>query len=262
MTFAVIQGRPDTLNTEVSRFTQTPLTQTAFLNSVPKCGTHLLRNIVRMFVPVAQHFDREFIQLQNLEQHQAALDPRRPAFSVGHLIYADMAALATRHARHVILVRDPYDYVLSRARFVFSEEFRHPMLEPLKAAASVDQVINFMIFGVPGKGPALREAFTFNAVAWMHTGAEIVRYEDIVAALKTLESPESEAFFGDLLGKFGITLPGDCRERVRIGSSREHSATDSGQLSGVPDFPKVLSEGQKTLVDFAAPGLRALLGYS
>jgi hypothetical protein len=30
----------------------------------------------------------------------------------------------------------------------------------------------------------------------------------------------------------------------------------------VPDFPKVLSEGQKTLVDFAAPGLRALLGYS
>ncbi len=262
MTFAVIQGRPDTLNTEVSRFSQTPLTQTAFLNSVPKCGTHLLRNIVRMFVPVARHFDREFIQLQNLEQHQAALDPRRPAFSVGHLIYADMAALATRHARHVILVRDPYDYVLSRARFVFSEEFRHPMLEPLKAAASVDQVINFMIFGVPGKGPALREAFTFNAVAWMHTGAEIVRYEDIVAALKTLDTPASEAFFGDLLGKFGIALPQDWRERVRIGSSREHSATDSGQLSGVPDFPKTLSDGQKTLVDFAAPGLRALLGYS
>jgi hypothetical protein len=262
LTFAVIQGRPDTLNTEVNRFTQTPLTQTAFLNSVPKCGTHLLRNIVRMFVPVAQHFDREFIQLQNLEQHQAALDPRRPAFSVGHLIYADMAALATRHARHVILVRDPYDYVLSRARFVFSEEFRHPMLEPLKAAASVDQVINFMIFGVPGKGPALREAFTFNAVAWMHTGAEIVRYEDIVAALKALDTPASETFFRDLLGKFGIVLPGDWRERVRIGSSREHSATDSDQLSGVPDFPKVLSEGQKTLVDFAAPGLRALLGYS
>jgi len=262
LTFAVIQGRPDTLNPQVSRFAQTPLTQTAFLNSVPKCGTHLLRNIVRMFVPVEQHYDREFIQLQNLEQHQAGLDPRRPAFSVGHLIYADMAALATRHARHVILVRDPYDYALSRARFIFSEEFRHPMLEPLKAAASVDQVINFMIFGVPGKGPALRETFTFNAVAWMHTGAEIVRYEDIVAALKTLDTPAAEAFFTDLLGKFGIALPQDWRERVRIGSAREHSATDSGQLSGVPDFPKALSEGQKALVDYAAPGLRALLGYS
>lgn len=262
MAFAVIQSRPDTLNPQVRRFAQAPLQQTAFLNSVPKCGTHLLRNIVRMFVPVERHYDREFIQLQNLEQHQVALDPRAPAFSVGHLIYADMAALATRHARHVVLVRDPYDYVLSRARFVFSEEFKHPMLEPLKASASVEQVINFMIFGVPAKGPALRDVFTFNAVAWMHTGAQIVRYEDIVAALKTLDTPESETFFRDLLGKFGIALPQDWRERVRIGSAREHSATDSGKLSGVPDFPKTLTDGQKALVEFAAPGLRSLLGYS
>ncbi len=262
MAFAVIQSRPDTLNPQVRRFAQAPLQQTAFLNSVPKCGTHLLRNIVRMFVPVERHYDREFIQLQNLEQHQVALDPRAPAFSVGHLIYADMAALATRHARHVVLVRDPYDYVLSRARFVFSEEFKHPMLEPLKASASVEQVINFMIFGVPAKGPALRDVFTFNAVAWMHTGAQIVRYEDIVAALKTLDTPESETFFRDLLGKFGIALPQDWRERVRIGSAREHSATDSGKLSGVPDFPRSLTDGQKALVEFAAPGLRSLLGYS
>lgn len=261
MAFAVIQSRPDTLNPQVRRFAQAPLQQTAFLNSVPKCGTHLLRNIVRMFVPVERHYDREFIQLQNLEQHQVALDPRAPAFSVGHLIYADMAALATRHARHVVLVRDPYDYVLSRARFVFSEEFKHPMLEPLKASASVEQVINFMIFGVPAKGPALRDVFTFNAVAWMHTGAQIVRYEDIVAALKTLDRPESETFFRDLLGKFGIALPQDWRERVRIGSAREHSATDSGKLSGVPDFPRSLTDGQKALVEFAAPGLRSLLGY-
>jgi hypothetical protein len=260
--FAVIQGKPDTLNTEVRRFAQAPLRQTAFLNSVPKCGTHLLRNIVRMFVPVEQHYDREFIQLQNLEQHKIGLDPRRPAFSVGHLIYSDMAAILSRHANQVILVRDPYDYVLSRARFVFSEEFQHPMLEPLKAAASVDQVINFMIFGVPGKGPALREVFTFNAVAWMGTGATIVRYEDIVRELKRLDEPQAQVFFSDLLGRFGIALPDDWRERVRVGSDRRHSATDSGQLSGVPDFPKTLTETQKQLIEFAAPGLRALLGYS
>lgn len=262
MAFAVIQGKPDTLNAEVVRFTQAPLRQTAFLNSVPKCGTHLLRNIVRMFVPVEQHYDREFIQIQNLEQHKAGLDPRRPAFSTGHLVYADMAALATGHARQVILVRDPYDYVLSRARFVFSEEFKHPLLEPLKAAGTVEQVINFMIFGVPAKGPALREVFTFNAVAWMNTGAQIVRYEDIVRELKRLDSPEAEIFFRDLLGKFGIAMPMDWRDRVRIGSDRRYSATDSGQLSGVPNFPRTLNDTQKQLVEFAAPGLRALLGYS
>ena len=34
---------------------QAPLTRgRVFLNSVPKCGSHLLRNIIRMFVPVDQ----------------------------------------------------------------------------------------------------------------------------------------------------------------------------------------------------------------
>lgn len=262
MVAAVIQGKPDTLNAEVRRFAQAPLRQTAFLNSVPKCGTHLVRNIVRMFVPVEQHYDREFIQIQNLEQHKVGLDPRRPAFSTGHLLYADMAALTTQHARHVILVRDPYDYALSRARFVFSDEFRHPHLEPLKAAGTVAQVINFMIFGVPAKSPALREVFTVHAVAWLHTGVQLVRYEDVVRELKRLDSPEAEAYFADLLGKFGIVMPADWKERVRIGSDRRHSATDSGQLSGVPDFPRSLTDDQKALVDFAAPGLRNLLGYS
>jgi len=259
---AIIRSHPDTLNDEVRKFAQAPLRQTAFLNSVPKCGTHLLRNIVRMFVPVEQHYDREFIQVQTLEQHKAGLDPRRPAFSVGHLLYTDIAALATRHANHVILVRDPYDYVLSRARFVFSEEFEHPMLAPLRSGASVEQMINFMIFGIPAKGPALREAFMFHAVAWLHTGPHLVRYEDIVRELKRLDSAEAQAFFGALLGWFGIELPQDWRERVKVGSDRRHSATDSARLSGLPDFPRTLTDGQKDLVEFAAPGLRTLLGYT
>jgi hypothetical protein len=259
---AVIQGKPDTLNAEVRRFAQAPLRQTAFLNSVPKCGTHLIRNIVRMFVPVEQHYDREFIQIQNLEQHRVGLDPRRPAFSTGHLVYADIAALSAQHARQVVLVRDPYDYVLSRARFIFSDEFQNPLMDPLKKAATVDQVINFMIFGVPAKAPGVRDIFTAHAVAWMHTGVTLVRYEDVLAQVKALDGPAAEPFFRDLLGAFGIALPADWRERVAVGADRRHSATDSGALSGVPDFPKALSDGQKALVDFASPGLRSLLGYS
>lgn len=262
MAVAIIRSQPDTLNAEVRKFAQAPLRETAFLNSVPKCGTHLLRNIVRMFVPVEQHYDREFLQLQVWDQHKAALDPKRPMFSCGHLLFSDIAALASRHARQVILVRDPYDYVLARARFLFSDEFEHPHLAPLKAGASVEQVINFMIFGIPGKGPALREAFMFHAVAWLHTGPNLVRYEDIVRELGRLESPEAEAFFGQLLGWFGIDLPDDWRERVRIGSDRKHSATDRGRLSSRADFPSALTEDQKRLVEISAPGLRAFFGYS
>lgn len=264
MKAAVVMSRPDTLNAEVARFEHAPLRQTAFLNGVPKCGTHLLRNIVRMFVPAAQHYDREFIQIPNFTQHIGAFAQDRPQFSVGHMLYADISAMALKHARHVVLVRDPYDYVLARARFMLSDQFQHPALNHMKGGAvSAEQMLNFVIFGVPGKAPGLREVFTFHALAWMGTGAEVVRYEDIVAQLKALDAPQAEGFFRVLLQKFGIDrLPADWRERVRIGADRKHSATAREHLSGGLSLPKTLPEMQQRLVDNSAPGLRDILGYS
>src|SRR3546814_6190983 len=73
--------KPDTLDDENRRFAQAPLRQPVFLNSVPKSGSHLLRNIVRMFVPVEQQYGRDFIQWANLQQHRVAFDPARPMLS-------------------------------------------------------------------------------------------------------------------------------------------------------------------------------------
>ncbi len=263
MAFARVKSKPDTLSAEIRRFVQAPLEQTSFLNSVPKCGTHLLRNIARMFVPLEQHYDREFLQITNLDQHKAALDPKRPQFSVGHMLFADISAIALKDARHVVLVRDPFDYVLARARFSLSAEFDHPNLNHLKGGAvSVEQMLNMMIFGIPGRGPALREAYTFHALAWMGAGVEVVRYEDIVRHLKDLNTPGAEAYFSDLLGKFRIKLSRDWRERVRIGSDRKHSSTTRETLSLGQNIPEVLPDTQKQMVEHMAPGLRALLGYS
>ena len=36
-----VNAKPDTLNEINKRFEQKPLTHPVFLNSVPKCGTHL-----------------------------------------------------------------------------------------------------------------------------------------------------------------------------------------------------------------------------
>jgi len=262
---AIIRSAPDTLDEQVSKFEQRPLSRTAFLNGVPKCGTHLLRNIVRMFVPLDQHVTREFIQIPNLAQLQGALAKDRPQFSVGHLLYADPSAQALRHAHHVILVRDPYDHVLARTRFIFSDQFDHPQFTRLKGdILSVEQMMNFMIFGVAGlQMPPLRELFTFHALAWMGTGAEIVRYEDIVAQVRALDEPQAEDFFRVLLQKFGVSpLPADWRERVRIGADRKHSATARENLGNAPKLPKTLPETQRKLVDYMAPGLREMLGYT
>ena len=76
--------------------------------------------ILRMFVPVDQHYGADFIQWANLPQHRAAFDPAKPKLSWGHLFFADASAIATASARRILLYRDPYDWVIARARFFLS----------------------------------------------------------------------------------------------------------------------------------------------
>ena len=76
-----ITVKPDTLDEENRKFVQRPLSQPLFLNSVPKSGSHLLRNIIRMFVPVESQYQAEFIQHHFLQQHLAAFDPTKNRLS-------------------------------------------------------------------------------------------------------------------------------------------------------------------------------------
>ena len=84
-----IVAKDDNLNERNREFEQRPLTEPVFLNSVPKSGTHLMRNIMRMFVPVEQQYHKAFIQYPNLRDNQAAFARARPCLSWGHLLYAD-----------------------------------------------------------------------------------------------------------------------------------------------------------------------------
>ena len=68
--------KTDTLDEENAKFDQVPLKQPLFLNSVPKCGSHLLRNIMRMFVPVEHQYSLQFIQHQILREHLGAFRTR------------------------------------------------------------------------------------------------------------------------------------------------------------------------------------------
>jgi hypothetical protein len=258
-----VVARADNLNELNRQYQQRPLAVPAFLNGVPKCGTHLLRNIVRMFVPVEQQYHRAFIQIPILRQHLAAFSPAEPRLSWGHLLFSDHSAIALRHVNHVVLVRDPYDWVLARARFFLSGTFEGS-LDHLKGGnATVEDVLNMMIFGIHDKAPTMQEIFLHNAVSWLGTKARLVRYEDLVLHLERLDSAEAEAYFTDLLAGCGIDpLPQDWRERVLAGSDRQQSATARENLRALEaEIPDELPAEQRRLVDFAAPGLRTLLGY-
>jgi hypothetical protein len=262
---AIIKGIEDTLDEAVARFPQARLRRPVLVNSVPKGGTHLLRNVLRMFVPVDQHHDRDFVQIPNMHLHLDAFDPRAPRLAAAHLLFSDQSLANIRHARHILLVRDPHDWVLARARFFVSEEFDQENIRHLKTPGlySAEALMNMMIFGVHQKSPALIDIFTHNAAAWLGTGVHLVRYEDLVRAVRDIDTSDSEAFFTDLLRAADIDRPDDWRDRVVTGADRKRSRTARENLK-LPEglvFPDRLPEAQKALVEFHAPGLRRLLGY-
>lgn len=259
-----VLAKGDNLNELNSNFAQSPLSNSVFLNSVPKCGTHLMRNIMRMFVPVEQQYHQAFIQIPILRQHLLAFAPDRPHLSWGHLLFCDDSAIALRRVNHIVLIRDPYDWVLARARFFLSDTFEGS-LENLKGGnVSIDEILNMMILGIHNKVPTMREIFTHNAVGWLGTKAKIYRFEDLISALKDLEAENAGKYFGNLLSDCGIdSLPNDWRERVLTGADRKQSGTARENLSGAKvDIPDELPQLQKDMVEVAAPGLRALLGYT
>lgn len=259
-----IIAKPDTLNDINGNYQHAPLVKPVFLNSVPKCGTHLIRNIFRMFVPVAQQYHETFVQLPNLREHIQVFNPLQPKLSWGHLLFSDESVMALHDAEHIVVVRDPYDWVLARARFFLSDTFQGNMENLKSGRVTIEEVLNMMIFGIYQKAPTLNEIFTHNGVSWLGTGAKLVRYEDIIAHLKQLDSDAAESYFAELLAPVlaGRGLPDDWRERVLLGSDREQSGTYRDNLQNLAlEVPNELPEQQKQLVDFAAPGLRRVLGY-
>lgn len=258
-----VKVKPDNLNERNQEFVQVPLTTPVFLNSVPKSGTHLLRNVMRMFVPVEQQYHDTFIQIPVLRQHLKAFSAKAPKLSWGHLLFSDDAAIVLRKVHHILLVRDPYDWVLARARFFLSDNF-DANLEHLKDGnAAIDDILNMMIFGIHQKVPSMHDIYTHNAASWLGTRAHIVRYEELTRHVNDLDSVEAEGYFRNLFDRCGFqSVPEDWRSRVRIGSDRKMSSTARENLKTREDgIPDQLPAIQKHLVDYAIPGLRALLGY-
>ena len=263
MSFVRVTVKPDTLDEENRRFLQRPLDRPLFLNSVPKSGSHLLRNIIRMFVPVEDQYQPEFIQHHFFRQHLAAFDPSRNMLSWGHLFCLEEFKAQLAHVRHILLVRDPYDWVLAQARFLLSNEFQAPGFDQLKRPdVPVAAVLNLVIQGTKPQLAPLAVTYQYNAVEWLDSGVHLVRYEDLIKALRNLEGEAAASYFSALFDACGIQRPDDWRDRVRIGSDRKQSGTARENLTGVAArIPPKLPDEQKRMVDQSLPGLRALLGY-
>lgn len=256
---------PDTLDQENAKFAQTPLTKPIFLNSIPKSGSHLLRNILRMFVPVSQQYKDDFIQWPNISKHMAAFEPKNNFLVSAHLLYSDKSAMLANRTNKILLVRDPYTWVMAQARFLVSQQVTGQFDHLKKSPLTVDDMLSLMIVGIYQKSPPLRDQYNMFAVAWMGSDVHVVKYEDLVTHVSAIETDEAERYFSALFAACGIRKPDNWRQRVAIGADKKQSGTARENLS-IQDqsysFPDELSERHKQMVEYHAPGLRAFLGYS
>jgi hypothetical protein len=254
----------DTINEESAKFPQLSLSRSVFLNSLPKSGSHLLRNILRMFVPVDQVYGPQFVQFPNLQQHLAAFDENKNYLISGHLLFSDHTAILANRTNKILLVRDPYSWVLAQARFFVSDIVSSNFEHIKSGALTVDDLIGLMIFGMYKKSPPMLQQYELYVVGWLAADTHMIRYEDLVANIASIDTDAARSYFSKLMSKCGISPPDDWKERVMIGADRKQSATARENINkgeSLFEFPKELSAKHKQMIDFAAPGLRALLGY-
>lgn len=256
----------DEVDVLADKFSRIEIPQRLFLNSVPKCGTHLVRNIARMFISNDQTY-RPFVVDHDFAEHADGFGNADKKFFCGHLNFHPYTALGINGMRHLVLVRDPYDYVLSMARFLYSEHYSSPLGDFVKAAGlDFDIALAFVINGVFEPDmylPSVDQIYRENALKWRGLST-VVRYEDVIAAVSTLEHPDSTNYMLTLLGQFGIaTPPVDWMDRIRTGADSAVSATvsASASVSARLETYRHLPERFQHHLESIAPGLRATLGY-
>jgi hypothetical protein len=85
-----------------------------------------------------------------------------------------------------------------------------------------------------------------------------------VKQVQQIEAPEAESYFAALFDACGISaVPANWRERVLVGADRRQSGTARENLSGIlVALPEVLPDKHKRMIEYVAPGLRAVLGYN
>ena len=255
-----------------ARFQQVSLKQPTVLITVAKSGSHLVRNILCMFMPMEQQ-DYSHTDLAPIRENRIITSN---TFRWGHIGITPNAANVLQHAKKILLVRDPYDWVLSMARFtttyLLSGRERNHQPHPhddiyRNKGVTIEELFSIIITGtdVRNQHPSLRSAYVPIAVGWKDLDVHMVKYETVCLHVKALregtDNDETREYFRQLVGAFNIALPDDWKERVIAGADKRLSMTARENLDHNYDIPAVLPDRFKRLVDFTVPGLREYLGY-
>ncbi len=246
--------------------TRTPYTGPRVLsNSVPKAGSHLLLRCLELMpglIYTRAHLDWHM----PLDAVRAALDDVRPGeFATAHLPYTPEVdrLLQQRQMRHLLIIRDPRDIVVSHVHWVtyrYTQGRFHPYFRSLP-----DDAARLMasIQGTPTlpQGDRLEDIGTRVRayLAWVERGALLVRFEDLVGPAGGGTREAQHTTIRRIADYLGLPLS-DAQVRA-IAARLYNRRAPTFRRGHIGDWRNHFSEAHKAAFKAVAGDLLIALGY-
>ena len=250
------------------RFVPVPPSGRVVLNSLPKSGTVLLRNIFLHFFGT-EASEQATLEPGKIENFQTFEDlfKREKVFLTTHLPLYPQSSVFFRSmgdARMVVLIRDPLENSYSLARHLMrpgQHRFNKLSKYILETGTPFEEVVYYCIRGYGMGGGSVEGVVTryTHYVAWAGLGAKLVKYEDLLRAGRDLDADHAKAFFHDIADFLRFSLPENWQNRVREAFAPEKSWTYTYIDPAAEKYPKQ-SFFSELLAAEAGPLLK-FLGY-
>ena len=195
------------------------------INSHPKSGTHLVRNILGHF-----NWHAFYRPILFFDTFEPVLRGATSQFYAGHIPYAMFAVFdQIEDFNSVLLIRHPYAIALALARAFYDINTTRADHLQMREEFSFSEIVKRVICGYDCAGirsSPLAKSLSEFTCEWLGQTPFTVKFEEIVARLK---GPDYRlvAYLAPLLeGMYGA-VPDDAAQRIRAGAAPAISVTFS-----------------------------------
>jgi hypothetical protein len=242
------------------------------LNSLPKSGTVLLRNILMSFYGVDATRART-IDWNDVEGYKTFSEICSPdhRLLVGHLAHNPFPRYFVRSLPHaprmILLIRHPLDNCYSLARHYFrpgQADWDRISEAITERKIPFDEVVTYCITGISYAGEKIYNVLDryTHVLAWQAASFPtlIVRYERLIEAIRLMEAERANVpVFEGLFSFCGITPPPDWRRRIVEMAQPSRTWTHVSHESEEERYP---NRGEfLAFMNSLYPGLLQFAGY-
>ncbi len=231
---------------------------------IPKCGTHLLENIIRKILS-NEAFDEinEDGQLPSVDgSYIYAKDKLQNKIYRGHLWFSKSVQEKLKNIPKVILIRDPRDYVISHKHFLdYFRGGKGKLDNYVSKLENNNDKLSSIILGLNFHDAILSpvyEHFQNFGLKWIDDNSLVVRYEDLIIRKSGRVEERTVKTVETILDLIGLKYS-NLEQFILDGSNPSRSPTfRSGKIG---DWKKEFSDFTIEQMKICAPNLVSALGY-